>query len=125
MVDMNTVIGVNINTCLMKRNRKQTELADYLEGSRQTVNKMISGIRGVNAAELRKIAEFCGVSMEMLTTVPDNYQEMDALHVFMGQVKTEAARDAIRDIDTMIDLILFHSEVRENGQVMMEEWEEL
>ena len=63
--------------------------------------------------------------MEMLTTVPDNYQEMDALHVFMGQVKTEAARDAIRDIDTMIDLILFHSEVRENGQVMMEEWEEL
>ena len=58
MVDMNTVIGVNINTCLMKRNRKQTELADYLEVSRQTVNKMISGIRGVNAAELRKIAEF-------------------------------------------------------------------
>ena len=40
----------------------------------------------------------------------------------MGKAKTEEARQAVRDIDKVIELILFHDKVRENGVAMREEW---
>lgn len=46
-------------------------------------------------------------------------------HVFMGQVKTEEARQSIQDIDSLINLILFYDTVRENGMAMREEWTEI
>lgn len=122
MVDMNAVIANNISRSLEKQNKKQVELADYLEVSRQTVNKMLSGVRTINASELRKIAEFLKTSMEELTTIPQNYEETDVFRVFMGKVGTEEAQQALNDIDKIIELILFHDKVRENGIVMREEW---
>ena len=124
MVDMNAVIANNISMSLKKQNKKQVELAEYLEVSRQTVNKMLSGIRTISAGELRKIAEFFGSSMEDLTTIPQNYEETDVFRVFMGKVGTEEAQQSIRDIDKLIELILFHDKVRENGIAMREEWTE-
>ncbi|MDO4293579.1 MAG: helix-turn-helix domain-containing protein [Eubacteriales bacterium] len=124
MVNMNMVIANNINKCLEKQKKKQVELAEYLNVSRQTVSKMMNGARTITAGELRKISEFCGSTMEDLTSVPTNYEEADIFHVFMGQVKTEEARQSIRDIDTLIELILFHDQVKENGAAMREEWTE-
>lgn len=122
MVDMNAVIANNISRSLEKQNKKQVELADYLEVSRQTVNKMLNGVRTINASELRKIAEFLKTSMEELTTIPQNYEETDVFRAFMGKVGTEEAQQALNDIDKIIELILFHDKVRENGIVMREEW---
>lgn len=122
MVDMNVVIANNISKSLEKQNRKQVELADYLEVSRQTVNKMLSGVRTINAGELRMIADFLGTSMEELTTVSQNYEETDVFHVFMGKVGTVEAQQALNDIDKVIELILFHDKVRKNGVEMREEW---
>ena len=122
MIDMNAVIANNISLSLEKQNRKQVELAEYLEISRQTVNKMLSGIRTISAGELRRIADFLCTSMEDLTTIPQNYEEADVFRVFMGKAKTEEARQAVRDIDKVIELILFHDKVRENGIAMREEW---
>lgn len=50
---MNAVIAKNVSVSLAKQNRKQIELAEYLEVSRQTVSKMLSGIRTISAGELR------------------------------------------------------------------------
>lgn len=122
MIDMNAVIANNISLSLEKQNRKQVELAEYLEISRQTVNKMLSGIRTISAGELRRIADFLCTSMEDLTTIPQNYEETDVFRVFMGKAGTEEARQAVRDIDKIIELILFHDKVRENGIAMREEW---
>lgn len=122
MVDMNVVIANNVSMSLEKQNRKQVELADYLEVSRQTVNKMLSGARTINAGELRMIADFLGTSMEELTTIPQNYEETDVFRVFMGKVGTEEAQQALNDIDKVIELILFHDMVRKNGVEMREEW---
>lgn len=124
MVDMNAVIANNISMSLEKQNKKQVELAEYLEVSRQTVNKMLSGIRTISAGELRKIAEFFGSSMEDLTTIPQNYEETDVFRVFMGKVGTAEAQQSIRDIDKLIEMILFHDKVRDNGIAMREEWTE-
>ena len=121
MMDMNMVIANNVTKYLDKQNKKQVELADYLEVSRQTVSKMLSGIRIINAGELKKIADFLCTSMEALTTIPQDYEETDVFHVFMGKAGTEEARQAIRDIDKIIELILFHDKVRENGISMREE----
>ena len=122
MVDMNVVIANNISKSLKKQNRKQVELADYLKVSRQTVNKMLSGARTINAGELRLIADFLETSMEELTTISQNYEETDVFHVFMGKVGTEEAQKALNDIDKVIELILFHDKVRKNGVEMREEW---
>ena len=122
MVDMNVVIANNVMMYLDKQHKKQVELAEYLEVSRQTVSKMLSGIRTISAGELRKIADFLCISMETLTTIPQNYEETDVFRVLMGKAGTEEARQAIRDIDKIIELILFHDKVRENGIVMREEW---
>ena len=119
---MNVVIANNVMMYLDKQHKKQVELAEYLEVSRQTVSKMLSGIRTISAGELRKIADFLCISMETLTTIPQNYEETDVFRVFMGKAGTEEARQAIRDIDKIIELILFHDKVRENGIVMREEW---
>ena len=119
---MNAVIAKNVSVSLAKQNRKQIELAEYLEVSRQTVSKMLSGIRTISAGELRRIADFLCTSMEDLTTIPQNYEEADVFRVFMGKAKTEEARQAVRDIDKVIELILFHDKVRENDVAMREEW---
>lgn len=124
MVDMNVVIANNVMMYLDKQHKKQVELAEYLEVSRQTVSKMLSGIRTISAGELRKIAEFFCTSMEELTTIPQNDEETDVFRVFMGKVGTEQAQQSIRDIDKLIELILFHDKVRENGIAMSEEWTE-
>lgn len=122
MIDMNTVIANNISINLEKNQKKQVELAEHLAVSRQTVNKMLSGARTINAGELKQIAEFLCTSMEELTSIPQNYEEIDVFHVFMGQVKTKEAQQSIKDIDTLIELILFHDNVRKNGIAMREEW---
>ena len=122
MIDMNNIIANNITMFLEQNHKKQVDLANHLHVSRQVVHKMLNGTRTINAAELCQIAGFCGTSMEALTTIPEQFEENDVFHVFMGQVKTEEARQSIQDIDTLIELILFHDKVRENGMAMREEW---
>lgn len=122
MIDMNMIIADNINKCLEKQQKKQVELAEYLNVSRQTVSKMLNGARTITAGELKRIAEFCCSTMEELTSVPTNYDETDIFHVFMGQVNTEAAKQSIKDIDILTELILFHDQVKENGAATREEW---
>lgn len=122
MLDMNMVIANNISRSLGSHNKKQIDLAEYMGMSKQTISKMINGARAISAAELRKISEFCGTSMETLTTIPQDYVESDVCHVLMGQVQTEEAKQAIQDIDKLIELYLFHSKVKENGMAMREEW---
>lgn len=122
MINMNLVIANNILAFLEQNHQKQADLTNHLHVSRQIVHKMLNGTRTINAAELLQIAQFCGSNMETLTTVPDNYEENDVFPVFIGQAKTEEARQSIRDINTLIELILFHAKIRENGMAMREEW---
>lgn len=122
MVDMNMVIANNIMNCLKKQNRKQTDMADGIGTTKQTVNKMLNGSRMINATELKKIADYLGVKMDALTRMPDVVQEDNVVHAFMGKVASQQAKDALAIADKLSDMILFHSRVRENGTVMVETW---
>ena len=124
MVDMNTMIAGNILALLKKQNKKQTDLAEALGTNKQTVNKMLNGMRMIHAVELKAIAEYLGVKMEELTKLPSEYTDTDVVHAFMGKVQSEQARKALQTADELSDMILFHKRVRENGNAMLATWED-
>ena len=124
MVDINTIIAGNIFVLLKKQNKKQTDLADALGTTKQTVNKMLNGTRMINAAELKSIADYLGVKMEELTRISAVQTDTDVVHVFMGKVQSEQAKQALVIADELSDMILFHKKVRKNGEAMMIAWED-
>lgn len=77
MVDMNIVIAYNINTFLKKQNSTPQELAEHLKFQDEIMNKVLDGNHATNAGRMKKVAEFLNVSMEELTTVPQNFEETD------------------------------------------------
>ena len=124
MVDINTIIAGNIFVLLKKQNKKQTDLADALGTTKQTVNKMLNGTRMITAAELKSIADYLGVKMEELTRISAVQTDTDVVHVFMGKVQSEQAKQALEIADELSDMILFHKKVRENGNALMTAWED-
>ena len=124
MVDMNMMIAGNILSLLKKQNKKQTDLADALGTNKQTVNKMLNGSRMINAIELKSIAEYLGVRMEELTRIIPEHKDTDFFLAFMGKVRSEDAKQALKIADELSDMILFHKKVRKNGNAMMMPWED-
>ena len=123
MLDMNLVIANNILMRLKEQNKKQVDLADGIGISKQTVSKMLNGSRSINAIELRRIAEYLGVTMDILAKLPEVPQENNIIHAFMGRVTSEGGKNALAIADKLSDMILFHSKVRANGTQMMQAWE--
>lgn len=123
MVDMNEIIARNIMQQLKKQNKKQTELADGIGVTRQVINKILNGSRMVSAVELHSIADYFNITMEELVSSPRETGDTNVIHVFMGQVNTDAAREALEVADELADMILFHAKVRENSAAMMQTWE--
>lgn len=123
MLDMNCVIANNILILLKKQNKKQQDLADGIGTSKQVVSKMLNGSRAINAIELSKIAVFLNVSMDVLVKLPVVPQETSFTLAFMGRVTSDGGRKALEIADTLSDMILFHTRVRENGINMLQPWE--
>lgn len=124
MIDMNMIIAENIMRHLRKQNKKQTDMADGIGTTKQTVNKMLNGSRMINAIELKKISDFLGIKMDELLEMPEVTQEKSVVHAFMGKVASKEAKNALTVADKLSDMILFHSRVRENGKAMMKSWED-
>ena len=122
MIDMNQVIADNIIARLKEQNKKQTDLAEAIGTSKQTVNKMLNGSRSINAVELKKIAEYLGVKMEELTQFPEAYTETNMIPAFMGKVTSGQAEEALRIADRLSEMIIFHHNIRENGIAMTKSW---
>ncbi len=123
MVDMNLVIANNILVQLKEQNKKQVDLADGIGLSKQIVSKMLNGSRTINAIELRKVAEYLGVTMDILAKLPEAPHENNIIHAFMGRVTSDGGKNALVIADKLSDMILFHSKVRANGTQMMQPWE--
>lgn len=123
MVGINATISNNIQMLLRQNGNKQNDLADALGVSKQIVSNMFSGNRMINAVELRKIADFFDVTMEKLMESSEDANSMDAIHVFMGEVKTPAARKSLEIADKLADMILYYARLRENAEQMNQSWE--
>ena len=123
MTDMNVVIINNIQTVMRSANIKQIELAERIHTTKQTMSKMLTGARTINAVELASIADALHVSIDTLVKLPENKAESNAVVAFMGKVNTEEARTGLKILDRIADMILFYTDACENGEAMMSSWE--
>lgn len=122
MLDMNVVIINNISQTMKDKSVRQVELAEAIGVSRQTMSKMLSGARAINAVELNSIANALKVSLESLVKIPSATVEANAVKAFMGNVNTEEAKRGLEIADRLADMICFHARTRENGEAMMKPW---
>lgn len=123
MLDVNMIIVSNIQVELNKENKKQTDLAEGIGVSRQTMSQIMSGARAINAAELHKISEYLHVPMDSLMKMPAKMVDTNVIYAMVSRVKTEEARKGIRLADELSDMILFHTMVCENRKSMEQPWE--
>ncbi len=123
MVGINTVISNNILMLLKQNGKKQNELAEALGISKQVMSNMLSGSRMINAIELHQMADFFHVTMESLIKTPSVAKDVNAVHAFMGEVKTPAARRSLEIADEMADMVLFYARVRSNAEELDRTWE--
>ena len=122
MLDMNMVIINNISHVMKEKAVKQVELAEVLGVSRQTMSKMLSGDRTINAVELNSIAQTLKVSIESLVKIPSVPVEANAVKAFMGSVNSKEAKQGLEIADKLADMICFHARTRENGESAMQPW---
>ncbi|SFO29984.1 DNA-binding transcriptional regulator, XRE-family HTH domain [Pseudobutyrivibrio sp. UC1225] len=123
MVDINVVVANNIIDLMKKNHTKQKDLAVEIGVSKQIMSKMLNGSRMISIAELHKIAEYYHVKMDDLLKQQNIMKEGDVVKAFMGKVSTDAARDALKMVDELADMIVYHANIRENSSVMSETWE--
>lgn len=123
MVDINVVVANNISSLMKRDNKKQIELANAIGVSKQIMSKMLNGSRLISIAELRKIAEYFNVKTDDLMSASDKVNTENVVKAFMGKVNSDAAREALRTVDELADMIVYHANIRENAAIMSETWE--
>lgn len=106
MMDMDKVVALNINEGLRNKNLKQTELASYLNISPQIVSKILSGVRGVSAFELKKISTFLNLPMDAFFEDKNINQNNLMSRMFMGRITTEEGKKALELTDELINIYL-------------------
>ena len=112
-MSMNDVIAQNISNLLKSSNKKQQDLADALNMPKQTISKILNGARMVSATELSQIAKYFNVSMDSLVQEKTN-SVFSQIKVFMGDVKSETGKNAIKTAEKLMDLYLFHHKFQIN-----------
>ena len=124
MLDLNAVIANNVLSLLKETGTKQNDLAKALDVSKQTMSKILSGVRTINATELFAIANFFKVDVRTLSRAPAVSVNSNTVRAFMGTVESAEAKEALNIADELADLIVFHAKVRKNAEEMMQPWED-
>lgn len=122
MTNMNEIIVRNIQNTMRNISMKQINLATAIGVSKQTMSKIMSGERMINAIELAQIAKALNVSTDVLVRIPQIPVETNAVRVFMGEVNTPAAKRGLEIADHLADMICFHLKCKENGESMLKPW---
>ncbi len=92
----------NIREQMRLQDKKQVDLAAYMNLPRQTIYKIMTRTRMVSAVELKMIADFLEVPMDRLMDSGAGEPQEDPLFVFRQQV---SGREALRGLDTAKELM--------------------
>ena len=103
--------------------KKQNDLAAVLGVSKQVMSNMLNGSRMINAVELRQIAEYFNVSMEKLMDSPKNTENINVVHTFADKVKSSAAKQSLKIIDELADIVIYYARLRDGGEELEGTWE--
>lgn len=125
MLSTNEIIGRNILNILNEKDIKQTQLAEKLDITKQTLNKIIHGRRNISIDEIKKICDILCVDMERLTNEDDLKEEQqEPIKLFMGEVNSKEAKCGLMHAQKIMDMILFHSEIQEKKGILQEVWDD-
>ncbi|MBP2032606.1 transcriptional regulator with XRE-family HTH domain [Clostridium algifaecis] len=125
MLSTNEIIGRNILNILNEKDIKQTQLAEKLDITKQTLNKIIHGRRNISIDEIKKICDILCVDMERLTNEDDlKEEEQEPIKLFMGEVNSKEAKRGLMHAQKIMDMILFHSEIQEKKGILQEVWDD-
>ncbi len=117
MLSTNELIGKNLLTILNNRGIKQSELADQLNWNKQIVNKIVHGRKSITVEEINAICKTLNISIDILMK-NNNEENINPIKLFMGQVKTKEAKIGLKHAEKIMDMIIFHSEIRENKEIL-------
>ena len=122
MLNINLIIANNIVSKMEEKRKKQIDLANEMNLTKQTISKMLNGSRMINAGELVQIAKILDVEIAELTTLPTINQGDNAIRAFMGSFESQNAKNALAIADELADMIVFHAKVHDNAVNMMRTW---
>ena len=123
MIGMNTTISRNVRELLRANGKKQNDLAAVLGISKQVMSNMLNGSRLINAVELCQIAEYFHVPMEKLMESPKNAEDNNVVHTFADKVKSSAAKQSLKIIDELADVVIYYARLRDGAEELEETWE--
>lgn len=115
MLSFNNMVGMRIQERLTEVDWTQTDLADHLGVTRQTVNKIIHGRKNITLQEIKLIADILKMDVEELVkTTTGEGIEPDFVMVFMGKVESEAAKKGLEHAQSIMDLLIFHRDINDS-----------
>lgn len=122
MANMSEIITKNIIREMQRLSKKQIDLANDISVSKQTMSKMLSGERTINAVELAMIAKALNVSIDVLVKLPSDPINENPIRAFMGKFDSKNAKEGLEIADKVADIICFHARCKDNGENMSASW---
>lgn len=116
-MDFFEIVGQNIADVLEEKGITQKQLAEQIGVSKQVMNKIVRGQKAINTLEVKMIADALGATIERLVqergdSWPEASKHEEMLPIFMGQVRSEEAKQGlvflnkvIREICTMEEVL--------------------
>ena len=122
MAALDFIIGKRIQNRLEELGMTQSQLADMLDTSRQVINKLVHGRKSITVKEIHLIAEALQMKPEELIQ-EDNVEteEKEPIMAFMGEVKSETAKEGLKKAQKIMDIILFHRDIQEEHHKLLSE----
>lgn len=105
-------MGKNILYYLKIKGLTQVDLAKRLNTSKQVINKIVKGKRGLSPTEFVGVSEFLDISMEALLTEAHDFQLSDVKSVLLCGDKM-----SVEDANFISALIENLSEMREDVEI--------
>lgn len=103
----------NIKEQMRLQDKKQVDLAAYMNLPRQTIYKIMTRTRMVSAVELKLIADFLGVPMDRLMDSGAGEPQEDPLLVFRQQVSGREAQQGFDTAEELMDMYLAQRKILE------------
>ncbi len=107
-------IGERIRALRQARGYDQGDLAETLQASRPVVTKIEGGKKAVNSLEIRKIADFLGVSVDELTRP---VEEETLVARFRAGREDPAFLEAVGQIEDIMKMMIAQLQLRRERHV--------
>jgi transcriptional regulator with XRE-family HTH domain len=105
-------IGERIRETRTKRGLSQNDLAEAIGVTRPVVTKIENGAKATNSVEIRKIADYLGVSVEELTA---SIQDESLAMRFRKSSDSQAFLDSVLEIEKLVKAMLAQVRLKGTG----------